>query len=356
MADGGPNAARPVAGVNHAHPGVERELSSPTLQLTPQAPLPMLKRLSSVLAAAVLAAALPTASAEAKPLHRGAHGTRVVALQRELHVSPADGLYGAGTVRAVTRFQRRHHLKADGVVGAGTWGMIRRARHAPHAHRRSTQHARPLSRHARTSSGGARVTGRGPSVRLLQRRLRLATDGVFGAGTSRAVRRFQRTHRLHADGIVGPGTWTAVGVRGRHPVLRRTGLHHRARAARANGRLLPVALGRAISAADRIATTPYVYGGGHASYDAAGYDCSGSVSYVLHKAGLLGRPLDSGQLAAYGAPGPGRFITIYANAGHVFMTIRGRRYDTSGRRIGGSRWTSAVRGSAGYTVRHPPGL
>jgi peptidoglycan hydrolase-like protein with peptidoglycan-binding domain len=302
----------------------------------------MFKRpIASLVAAVLLTAASPIASAEAKPLEKGDRGSRVVQLQRALHVRPADGVFGPGTVRAVKRFQRRHHITADGVVGASTWRMVRRARGS-----------RSRGKAASSSGGRVRVTGRGPSVRLLQRRLRIGQDGVFGPGTSRAVKRFQRRRGMAADGVVGPATWRALGIRGRHPVLKRARL--RSRGSRSSG--IPVAVRRAIAAANRIATKPYLYGGGHASFNASGYDCSGSISYVLHHAGRLRRPLDSGAFAGYGAPGKGRWITIYTNPGHAFMVIRGRRYDTSARGPGGSRWSSTMRGTAGYTVRHPPGL
>jgi len=298
----------------------------------------MIKRLASVLAAALVAAAFLAASAQAKPLEKGDRGQRVVKLQRALHLSPADGVFGPGTTRAVKRFQRRHDLSADGVVGAGTWRMIRRARRASRG-RRATGARR-----------AGRSTSRGSSVRMLQRRLRVGADGVFGPGTARAVKRFQRRRGMAADGVVGPATWAALGVRGRRPVLKRA----RTRAVGRPG--VPKAVARAIAAANRIARKPYLYGGGHASFNAPGYDCSGSISYVLHHAGRLRRPLDSGALASYGAPGPGRYITIYSNPGHAYMVIRGRRYDTTARRTGGSRWTSIERAAGGYTVRHPPGL
>lgn len=305
----------------------------------------MLRRLFVLLAAVLATAALPTASAQAKPLKRGSHGARVVQLQRALHVRPADGVFGPGTVRSVKRFQRRHDLPAHGVVGAGTWRMVRRARGA--------RRTRPVA--ARTAASRVRVARRGPSVRLLQRRLRVGADGVFGPGTRQAVKRFQRRRGMTADGIVGPATWRALGIRGRHPVLKPARLRSAAGGTRRRSGV-PVAVARAIAAANRIATRPYVYGGGHASFNAAGYDCSGSMSYVLHHAGRLRRPLDSSGFASYGAPGRGRYITIYANPGHAFMVIRGRRYDTSARGPGGSRWSSTMRGTAGYTVRHPPGL
>jgi hypothetical protein len=195
-----------------------------------------------------------------------------------------------------------------------------------------------------------RVTGRGASVRLLQRRLGVTADGVFGPGTARAVRAFQRRRGLTPDGIVGPGTWQALGVRGSRPVLKRTRLRGRGRSGTSS------VVARAIAAANRIAGKPYRYGGGHGSFDDTGYDCSGSVSYVLHAIGRLKAPLDSGSLMSYGSPGRGRRITIYANTGHTYMVIDGRRFDTTGRTETGSRWQERSRSTAGYVARHPPGL
>jgi len=119
---------------------------------------------------------------------------------------------------------------------------------------------------------------------------------------------------------------------------------------------LPVRLMAAIVAANRIARLPYIWGGGHGSFDAAGYDCSGSVSYVLHAALVLATPEDSTGLESYGDPGPGRWITVYANATHAFMTLGGLRYDTVGLSATGSRWQTLGPVPAGYVVRHPVGL
>jgi hypothetical protein len=213
---------------------------------------------------------------------------------------------------------------------------------------RRVRAARRRSASASGAGGAVRVTGRGPAVRLLQRRLGIGQDGVFGPGTARAVRAFQRRSGLTADGIVGPSTWRALGVRGSRPVLKRTRLRRR------GGGSSVVA--RAIAAANRIAGKPYRYGGGHGSFEDSAYDCSGSVSYVLHAIGRLSSPLDSSSLMSYGAPGRGRRITIYANPGHVYMVIDGRRFDTTGRTETGSRWQERSRSTAGYTVRHPPGL
>ena len=123
----------------------------------------------------------------------------------------------------------------------------------------------------------------------------------------------------------------------------------------------PFAVVRAIQAANRIHRKTYIWGGGHRSFKARGYDCSGAVSYVLHAAGVLGSPLVSGQLAFWGMPGPGAWITVFANKVHTYMYIAGLRYDTSPRgetvdQGRGPRWRYTLRTGAGFAVRHYPGL
>jgi cell wall-associated NlpC family hydrolase len=111
-----------------------------------------------------------------------------------------------------------------------------------------------------------------------------------------------------------------------------------------------------INAGNVIAKTPYLWGGGHGSWSSVGYDCSGSVSFALAGAGLLDSPLTSGALAQWGAAGPGRWITIYANGGHVWMVVAGLRFDTGGIRGNGTRWQSTGRSTSGFVARHPEGL
>jgi peptidoglycan hydrolase-like protein with peptidoglycan-binding domain len=294
-------------------------------------------RLAAALMALALGLAMPAgAQASAKPLKKGAHGVRVERVQRWLGLAP-DGIFGPGTKRAVKRFQRAHGLAADGIVGPAT---IRALRRAGDRHTSTRKH--------RSGGGGG---GRRSAVVALQRRLGIAADGVFGPGTQAAVKRFQRAHGLTADGIVGPATWNALGAGGRTVVLKRKG-HGGSR----GGSGLPAAVARVIRAGDRIAGLPYKYGGGHGTWTDWGYDCSGSVSYALHGGGLINSQLTSGGFMSWGAPGKGRWITIYANPGHVYMIVNGRRFDTSGADSSGSRWQLDGRSPAGYVVRHPPGF
>ena len=225
------------------------------------------------------------------------------------------------------------------------------------------------------------------TIRRLQERLGISADGQFGPATLRALKAFQASHGLAADGIVGPATRAALGLPP-GPVLRpdpalmpRPATHHVSTPTHSSTTTshtsssssssgggssgstttttsggMPAAVAEMIAAANQIATRPYVYGGGHASFYSWGYDCSGSVSYVLHAAGLLSSPEDSTALESFGLPGPGRWVTIYANAGHAWMTIAGRRFDTGAMWATGSRWSSTMASTAGYVVRHPAGL
>jgi cell wall-associated NlpC family hydrolase len=111
-----------------------------------------------------------------------------------------------------------------------------------------------------------------------------------------------------------------------------------------------------IRAGNTIARTPYKWGGGHGRWQDNGYDCSGSVSYALNAGGLIPGPATSGQLMHWGAPGRGRWITVYASPTHVFMEVAGIRFDTSGAQTTGSRWQDARRPTGGFVARHPPGL
>jgi peptidoglycan hydrolase-like protein with peptidoglycan-binding domain len=274
----------------------------------------------------------PTATAAQKSLKKGSRGKRVRQLQRALGI-PADGIFGKGTKRAVKRYQRRNGLTVDGIAGPQTLSALG-------VGSRSS---------GRKSHRGGNRGGKG--VRALQRKLGVPADGSFGPQTERAVKSFQRRRGLVADGVVGPQTRSALGL-GQGKVLKRK---RGGGGNRGGGRKWSV-IRRVIAAGNRIATTPYRYGGGHGSFTDSGYDCSGSVSYALHGGGLLRSPLDSTGFMSYGRPGRGRHITIYANAGHAYMVVDGRRFDTSARSETGSRWTNEMRSPAGYVARHPAGF
>jgi cell wall-associated NlpC family hydrolase len=120
---------------------------------------------------------------------------------------------------------------------------------------------------------------------------------------------------------------------------------------------VPEAVQKVVAGANEITDFPYVFGGGHVSFIDNAYDCSGSVSYALAAGGLLDRPLTSGELESWGAPGPGRYITVLANAGHTYMYVDGIMYNTAGRSgVYASRWQVSGVDNSGFAVRHWPGL
>jgi hypothetical protein len=120
---------------------------------------------------------------------------------------------------------------------------------------------------------------------------------------------------------------------------------------------LPRKVMQALNAGNQIVGMPYKYGGGHASFYDRGYDCSGTVSYALHGAGLIGSVGTSSSLRKYGHAGPGKYITVYAKNGHTFIEIAGLRLDTGyNGQNKGPKWSIGSRPIKGYVLRHPPGL
>ena len=229
---------------------------------------------------------------------------------------------------------------------------------------------------ARYGSRTLRAGARGGDVKELQRYLasaghRVARDGDFGPMTLRALRATESELELRADGVAtlrehraiklavnDPGPGGAAYVPPPAPEQVVPGANG---SVTADGFAVPPAsaprvVKRVIAAGNVIAKEPYKWGGGHARWDDTGYDCSGSVSYALHGAGLLDSPLVSGDFTRWGSGGEGRWISIYGNADHVYMIVAGIRFDTSARSQTGSRWTMQQRDSAGFTVTHPKGL
>ncbi|MEX0620051.1 MAG: hypothetical protein WD181_00535 [Solirubrobacterales bacterium] len=118
----------------------------------------------------------------------------------------------------------------------------------------------------------------------------------------------------------------------------------------------PQAVKDVIAAANAIVGRPYLWGGGHGSFESSGYDCSGAVSYALNGGGLISSPMDSTGLTTWGEPGEGNWISVYGNSGHVYAVIAGLRWDTSDTGGTGPKWHSDLRDSAGFIARHPSGL
>jgi peptidoglycan hydrolase-like protein with peptidoglycan-binding domain len=323
----------------------------------------------------------------------------VMRLQASLHVA-VDGEFGPQTERAIRSFQAAHGLTVDGIAGPATWQALG-ARNQPELTPPPAALPQPAPSHQGAGGPAAPQTGSPPyspaagqtgspvggagagrevadvsrpaapighdgAVRRLQEALHVAVDGEFGPETEGAVRRFQAAHGLEVDGVVGPATWSALGDSGlpelnppRWALGGAGGSSSTAGGGSAPGASSSSAeaiVARVIAAANEIATRPYVYGGGHGSFISYGYDCSGSVSYALHGGGLLSAPEDSTGLESYGEPGPGRYITIYANAEHAWMTIDGRRFDTVALAEDGSRWGGPSDDGGGFVERHPDGL
>jgi hypothetical protein len=118
----------------------------------------------------------------------------------------------------------------------------------------------------------------------------------------------------------------------------------------------PLEVQQAIWAANALRHKPYIYGGGHQSFKSRGYDCSATVSFALHGAGLLDSPLDSGSFMKWGDSGRGQWITVYTNPGHAWAVIAGMRLDTSGPGESGPRWRTVPGSTRGFRVRHPDGF
>jgi peptidoglycan hydrolase-like protein with peptidoglycan-binding domain len=283
-------------------------------------------------------------------------GDAVSRLQSALHLS-TDGTFGPETEAAVKRLQARHGLTVDGVVGPATWsvlGVSSEETLTPPASVASAADKHSTASAADTSDEGEEG---GDAVSRLQSALHLSADGNFGSETESAVKRLQARHGLTVDGVVGPATWSVLGIQSQEtlkpPASAVSGSSDGESSSSTAGSSV---VARVIAAGDEIATRPYIFGGGHGSFQSSGYDCSGSVSYALHGGGLLSAPEDSSQLESYGEAGPGKYITIYANAGHAFMVVDGKRFDTIALQETGTRWSSSMESTGGYVVRHPAGM
>jgi peptidoglycan hydrolase-like protein with peptidoglycan-binding domain len=206
---------------------------------------------------------------------------------------------------------------------------------------------------------------RGHDVRVLQSYLTLAgfstsVTGYFGSVTRTNVIAFQKAHNFRANGVVTiPVEKTlraaVASIEADFPPPSGTTQINSDGTATAPANA-PSVVKAVVAAANQIHSKPYVYGGGHRSFNSSGYDCSGSVSFALHGGNLLASPEASSGLESFGDPGPGRWITVYANSGHAYATIAGLRWDTAGDAKGtGPRWHTDKVSSSGYVKRHPRG-
>ncbi|MBV9683980.1 MAG: peptidoglycan-binding protein [Solirubrobacterales bacterium] len=234
-----------------------------------------------------------------------------------------------------------------------------------------------LTRASTASQLGRRMLRQGlqgNDVTILQGYLTIAgfptsVDGNFGPATAASVAAFKQSHNMSpVNGVAGPAFMAAL----------RTAISaYTADVPTGNVRInpdgtatapagAPTAVQAMVTAGNQIIDTSYCIGGGHGQWQSSCYDCSGSVSYVLHAAGLLSSSEDSSGLESYGVAGPGRWVTIYSDPAHAFIVIAGRAFDTAnygGPNIpsgSGPRWRSNPLGNladgGNYVVRHPPGL
>lgn len=217
---------------------------------------------------------------------------------------------------------------------------------------------------------------RGPDVKVLQQLLTrwgLPTeiDGQFGSHTKLRVRSWERNSARRIDGRVSRADAAALRAaveRGERLPGSEEETDVTTQAAPTEQATIgpdglaiapasaPAEVQAIIAAGNEIHDKPYKYGGGHGRWNDTGYDCSGSMSYVFHAAGMLDEALDSTGFMSWGEPGKGQWVTTYANSGHSYMIVAGLRFDTSGRADAGSRWHTDMRSAKGYTVRHPAGL
>ena len=263
-------------------------------------------------------------------LHLGMRGVDVTTLQRDLTAAGfttlVSGMFNQQTKTRVQSFQRHYRLSADGVVGPTTYTKLTTVLHS----------LATMPDTATAASGGTGVGGE-----------RLGSNQTATTATSPSTAPLPANDTGGA-GFVPPSNDSPV-----QPALydNLTGLVQPPADA-------PMVIREVIQAANQIAFKPYIYGGGHASFNSAGYDCSGSVSYALHGASLLATPLDSTQFESYGDSGPGRWITIYADAGHAYMDVAGMWFDTAAQSAqnGNDRWsTTRISSPVGFVVRHPAG-
>jgi peptidoglycan hydrolase-like protein with peptidoglycan-binding domain len=384
---------------------------------------------TAVIAAAGFVSAAPASAHTlgSRALQRGAKGSDVSALQADLSqagfVTTATGRFTSATAAEVKRFQRFYQLKATGVADAHTVAVVRRVdkldadttdassggsglavvkkakavkakrgvTNDPTTLLKSNPVMAPVKQNGGSEHLGNRVLKpgmRGHDVRVLQAYLTVdgyptTVDGDFGPSTKSSVVSWQGANQVAGNGVftyadsrklredvakvesspksVSDPTTAPTTTPGATATIDSAGNATAPASA-------PAVVKEMIAAANSIDTKPYIYAGGHATWNAPGYDCSGTVSFVLHAAGLLSSSEDSTGLESFGSAGAGQWVTIYANAGHTWIVVAGLAFNTAhwgptAPAGSGPRWLAKADatanlndGTGGYTVRHPTGL
>jgi peptidoglycan hydrolase-like protein with peptidoglycan-binding domain len=345
-----------------------------------RAAVPLLAGLLTVIASLFSVAPALARSAQAgdpDTAHRVDSKRVIVTVDRGTHQVHVHGI--ADTAPAA--------MQADTVTGGGGLGS---APTTPKKTTHTTQHASakaadPTAANSTVMApvvqdGGSQHLGErtlrmgmhGHDVRVLQGYLTVAgyptsIDGDFGPGTKANVVKFETAHQLTANGVVTYAQSRAlrqvVATALVGGAVSKATINADGTATAPAG--APPAVQAMIAAANQIIDKPYIYAGGHGRWNDNGYDCSGAVSFALHGAGMLSSPEDSTELESYGSPGPGKWVTIYANSNHTWIVIAGIAFDTA--HYGpttpagtGPRWLTNPTGNRAdgqnYVVRHPSAL
>jgi cell wall-associated NlpC family hydrolase len=281
-------------------------------------------------------------------LQLGMQGFDVTILQRDLSALnyriPATGRFNAVTLRELKSFQHRYRLTVDGVAGPTTISALKRLLS-------SKLHITESALAAKQVASGVAVTATSDDQPLPSGDSGLSGGSGLGTTTQTTTTGTTSTTGTTGTGTSTTGTTTTTSSTEQDATL-------------INGVAVPApgtpdVIKAMLNAANQIAFDPYIYGGGHGSFTAAGYDCSGSVSYVLHAGNLLASPLDSEQFLQYGLAGKGNWITIYTNGPtHAYMEIAGLWFDTAAQTAlnGNDRWSTTRIAEPGYghfQARHP---
>lgn len=328
-------------------------------------------RVVGAVALLALLALAPQAFAQklgSRVLQQGMHGSDVYSLQRLLteagFTTPVNGSFGSATERSVVAFERQWQLKANGIVTKAVATELRDVVSGA-ANNGGSSFAVTAATTRATDAPWLHEGTTGKWVKTLQSDLTFvgyptAVDGVYGASTVQSVNQFKQAHGFSADGVMGAQAWSVL-LSAVKQIMDTPTTHARLNP---NGSVTapasaPEIIQKMIAAGNRIDTKPYCYGGGHGRWNDSCYDCSGSVSYVLHAVGMLSVSEDSTELESYGSPGKGRWVTIWANGGHTYMQIAGMWFDTAqqGSNPLNDRWAkNNIEDDSAFVVRHPTGL